>query len=68
MPVPVSIGTFILIGIGVLFYRYFKGKAGGAMGGNPLDQMLGTKKFEPIKPENIKTYFKDVAGMHEAKS
>lgn len=28
---------------------------------------MNIKKFEPIKPENIKTYFKDVAGMHEAK-
>ncbi len=29
--------------------------------------MLNLKKYEPIKPENIKTLFKDVAGMHEAK-
>lgn len=32
-----------------------------------LDQGLNLKKYEPIKPEQIKTYFKDVAGMHEAK-
>lgn len=32
------------------------------------DKILGTKKFEPIKPENIQTMFKDVAGMHEAKT
>jgi ATP-dependent Zn protease len=24
-------------------------------------------KFKPIEPENIKTVFTDVAGMHEAK-
>lgn len=29
--------------------------------------MLNMNKYEPIKPENIKTLFKDVAGMHEAK-
>ncbi len=32
-----------------------------------MNQMLGLKKYEPIKPENISTLFKDVAGMHEAK-
>lgn len=32
-----------------------------------MDEILNMKKFEPIKPENIKTHFKDVAGMHEAK-
>lgn len=35
---------------------------------NNLQQELGLKKFEAIKPENIKTHFKDVAGMHEAKA
>ena len=34
-------------------------------GQGPLD--IDTKKIEAIKPENIKTQFKDVAGMHEAK-
>jgi ATP-dependent Zn protease len=29
--------------------------------------MLNLKKYEPTKPEHIKTLFKDVAGMHEAK-
>jgi ATP-dependent Zn protease len=28
---------------------------------------MDTKKIEAIKPENINTMFKDVAGMHEAK-
>lgn len=28
---------------------------------------IDTKKIEAIKPENINTLFKDVAGMHEAK-
>jgi ATP-dependent Zn protease len=38
-------------------------KAGGS--NNMLD--MDTKKIEAIKPENINTLFKDVAGMHEAK-
>lgn len=29
--------------------------------------MFKTQKFKPVKPENIEIYFKDVAGMHEAK-
>lgn len=45
---------------------YRKGGAGGGMG-KPLEDLFSSKKFEPIKPENIKTLFKDVAGMHEAK-
>lgn len=32
-----------------------------------MNPFLNENKFAPIKPENIKTYFKDVAGMHEAK-
>jgi len=38
----------------------------GGKGG--MSSMLNMKKFEPIKPENINTLFKDVAGMHEAKN
>lgn len=28
---------------------------------------MGGQKFKPIKPDNINIYFKDVAGLHEAK-
>ena len=38
-------------------------KAGGS--NNMLD--MDTKKIEAIKPENINTLFKDVAGMDNAK-
>ena len=62
----INIGNIILFAlIGYLFYRY---KTGGFnFDSQGLNDILGTKKFQPIKPENIKTYFKDVAGMHEAK-
>jgi ATP-dependent Zn protease len=36
--------------------------------GSNLNSLLNLKKFEPIKPDDIKTTFKDIAGMHEAKS
>ena len=39
--------------------------SGGTEG---ITEMLSGKKFEPIKPQNIKTVFKDVAGMHQAKT
>lgn len=32
-----------------------------------ITNLFNSKKFEPVKPENIKIHFKDVAGMHEAK-
>jgi hypothetical protein len=40
-------------------------KSGG--GDGQLNDLLNLKKYEPIKPESIKTLFKDVAGLHEAK-
>ena len=40
-------------------------KSGGLNKG--IDDMLNLKKYEAIKAEHIKTMFKDVAGMHEAK-
>ncbi len=39
----------------------------GKAAGSGIDEFLNAKKFEAIKPENIKTFFKDVAGMHQAK-
>jgi hypothetical protein len=36
----------------------------GKAAGSGIDEFLNAKKFEAIKPENIKTFFKDVAGMH----
>lgn len=29
-----------------------------------IGKIFNTKKFEPVQPENIKIFFKDVAGMH----
>jgi ATP-dependent Zn protease len=40
-----------------------KKKSGGA----GMESLFDKKKFEAVKPENIKISFKDVAGMHEAK-
>lgn len=51
--------------MGYLFYKYKTGSFN--LGNSGLSDIINTKKFQPIKPENIKTYFKDVAGMHEAK-
>lgn len=54
-----------LIYIALLVRKGFKRSGEG--GDGIVNDIFGTKKFEPIKPENIKTLFKDVAGMHEAK-
>jgi ATP-dependent Zn protease len=62
----INIGNIILFSIAA--YVFYKYKTGGLnFGGSGLGDIMNTKKFEPIKPENIKTHFKDVAGMHEAK-
>ena len=62
------IGISDLIFISIAAYLVYKYKTGGFNFGNSgMNDIMNTKKFEPIKPENIKTHFKDVAGMHEAK-
>ena len=52
-----------------IIYRYLKWKTNIL---NPMSQgfqeIIGKQKFTPIKPQNINIYFKDVAGLHEAKS
>lgn len=55
--------------VGAVAYLIYKLRSGGlgSMTKGGMDEILNMKKFEPIKPENIKTHFKDVAGMHEAK-
>jgi hypothetical protein len=59
----VSISTIILLGIaGYIYYKYRTG--GLNFNASGLGDLMNQKKFEPIKPENIKTHFKDVAGMH----
>jgi hypothetical protein len=59
----INIGNIIFFGIlGYIFYKYKTGSFN--FGASGLGDIMNTKKFEPIKPENIKTYFKDVAGMH----
>lgn len=64
---PISIGNILLIGlVGYMFYIFRKGGLKMDPYSN-FDEFIGGKKFAPIKPENIKTQFKDVAGMHEAK-
>ena len=54
-----------LLFFGLIAYIIWKVRAGmkGKMGGG-IGDMLNLKKYEPIKPENIQTVFKDVAGMH----
>jgi len=53
----------LFAGIAYLVYKWKTGAFRGITK-NGLDDMMNMKKFEPIKPENIKTHFKDVAGMH----
>ena len=64
--------NYLIIGalVGGLFYLRRKMKNSNAFNNmmDPTSSLLGKKKFEPIKPENIETKFEDVAGMHEAKS
>lgn len=45
-------------------FKIFKGIKSSNLN---MTSMFNSKKFEPVKPENIKIHFKDVAGMHEAK-
>lgn len=63
-----KIDIFSILIYGIVAYLLFKLRSniGVNMKGG-LNDMLNLKKYEPIKPENIKTLFKDVAGMHEAK-
>jgi ATP-dependent Zn protease len=68
IPERASLNIGNIIFFGVLAYIFYKYKTGAFnFGTNGLNDMIGTKKFQPIKPENIKTCFTDVAGMHEAK-
>jgi ATP-dependent Zn protease len=51
--------------IGRRLWEGLRGAMKGSGGQGIMD--IDTKKIEAIKPENINTLFKDVAGMHEAK-
>lgn len=62
----IELGKIIIYGF--IAYLLFKLRSGFQAGAkNGLGELLNMKKYEPIKPENIKTMFNDVAGMHEAK-
>ena len=57
-----------LIGGGFILKRKLQNSKAFQQMMDPTQGIMGKKKFEAIKPENITTKFEDVAGMHEAKS